>query len=239
MNLLCFAHRAEAEAFFVEKNFKPDQRLNNLYQETESGDFLLITGEGIFSSLQKVNTTLTTEPSISAIINLGVAGALSPKFNKFDLVSVRTSYLCETSEALPQFRSFPTQQITGLPPVDCMSSTQRIKNPQTKKYLSSFSEVIDRELWGIGYAAKEKKIPLVSIKVISDEESDVDFCQEVKENSFDLSKKLFNSYKYYILNDSSAFLRSDVASLILSLLTVPFGISIPTFCKPFLISSLV
>ena len=50
---------------------------------------------------------------------------------------------------------------------------------------------------------RKKKIPVVSIKVISDEESDLDFCQEVKENSFELSKKLLNSYKNYISNDSS------------------------------------
>jgi nucleoside phosphorylase len=195
MNLLCFAHRAEAEAFFVKNNYEPDDRLNNFYKDESNKTFLLITGEGPFNSLMRVSSALCLEKKIKKIINLGVSGALNSALKKLEAFSIRTSYFCESYDASPQFKSFPLHSISGLPEIDCITSTQRVKELKQKEHLSNFSDVIDRELWGIGLAAKEHKVKLYSIKVISDEKKDIDFCQDVKDSSYNLSLSLFNSYK--------------------------------------------
>ena len=201
MILLCFAHRAEAEAFFVEKDFCPDNRLKNFYKSSSGEEFLLITGEGPYSALSKISSVLSFEKTISKIINLGTAGALGNQYEKLDVFSIRTAYLAESSEALPQFKSFPLQVLEGLPKIDCITSTQRIKDPRLKHHLSSFADVVDRELWSIGFAAKESKIPLFAIKIISDATEDLNFCQDVKNSSFKLSSLLFQAYMKLFTNE--------------------------------------
>jgi len=203
MNLLCFAHRAEADCFFIEENLKADARLNDLYREDSDKYFVLITGEGHLNALYKVTSAISIEPRIKNVINLGVSGALNNDLKKFDVFSIRTSYFCEASEHNPQFKSFPINSINNLKSIDCITSTQRIKTENEKYHLKNFADTVDRELWGIGYAAKGKKIPVYSVKVISDEVKDLDFCQNVKESSYDYSIILYKTFnKYFNQNDS-------------------------------------
>lgn len=196
MQLLTFAHRGEARSFFDRLDLTPVHG-NTLYRFKEG--LLLITGEGIFESMNTVAKTITEFPSINKIINLGVAGALDSELTQNEIVQVRTAYL--ELEGKPQFHSFATENInTPFKTVDCLTSTRRILNRSTANELLPLAAIVDRELWAIARAVKEEKTPLISLKVISDlpAEETAEICQVVKDEADYYSNLLFDAWKSII-----------------------------------------
>lgn len=199
MQLLTFAHRGEARSFLDRLDLTPIHG-NTLYRFKEG--LLLITGEGLFEAMNAVAKTVTEFPSISKIINLGVAGALDSELTQNEIVQVRTVYL--ELEGKPQFHSFSTENIdTPFKTVDCLTSTRRILDQSTANELLPFAAIVDRELWAIARAVKEEKTPLISLKVISDlpSEETAEICQVVKDEVDHYSRLLFDAWKSIIDNE--------------------------------------
>lgn len=189
-NLLVFAHRKEAESFFENYDFKKiDFVFDNLF---ESQDFyLLISGEGLQNTTEKLATVLSSMgTNISLVCNLGVVGALNTKLKKMDIIEIRTVYAKPFEEV--EFKSFSTNSKSS---IDCISTNSRIFSKESKEKLAFYADVVDRELWAIGSVSNLFKKEFSSIKIISDEVNDENFCQTIIDESRAYSDKLF---KYFI-----------------------------------------
>lgn len=193
MKLLTFAHRGEALAFLAAENYKPVEFIFDGLLKSDS-HYLLITGEGTQSASEKTIATLTRfGEEIDEVLNLGVAGSLSQKIKKFDLVWVRTAY-AHHAERL-EFKSFTSQ--SKKTSVDCMTAFTRILHHDEKKKLALFADLVDRELWAIASAAHLFKKDYRALKIVSDDlsASEADICQFVKEEAPLYSEKLLAEYK--------------------------------------------
>lgn len=192
MELLVFAHRGEAQAFFNEWEFLPvDFHFTGLFKSSEH--YLLITGEGPKDASEKTVSVLAVfKDEISSVFNIGIAGSLTSKLKVHDHVWVRSSYAQNAKRC--EFKSFTTKFHQS---IDCMTVNTRVTTAEEKKVLSSFADIVDRELWSIASACHLFKIDLLALKLISDDLSSTEICQLVKEEAPALSKKLLAEYKNY------------------------------------------
>lgn len=192
MKLLTFAHRGEAQAFLAASSFRPvDFFFDGLLRSNET--FLLITGEGGQSASEKTISTLARfADEIDEVVNLGVAGSLTEKLKKYDLIWVRTAY-ANHAEKL-EFKSFSSQNEKSNH--DCITAFSRVLDETEKRKLSLFADMVDRELWAIASAAHLFKIPFRSLKIISDEMKapEADICKFVKEEAALYSEKLLSEF---------------------------------------------
>lgn len=207
MDLLVFAHRAEASAF-LSKDYKPflDLPFEGIYTDKKS--FILITGEGCGKAREKLSSLLAlTHKKIDSIINLGIAGLIGDKSNHplNSIVGVRSCY--REYNGTMEFKSFSADnKFFHKPVIDCISTSKRILSSEEKNNLSPFADLVDRELWGIGSAARLYKIPFSSYKlisdIVSDENSKDEFCQTIKGMAKLYSQKL---YEFYFSHNSVDF----------------------------------
>jgi hypothetical protein len=203
MILLTFAHKNEAQCFFEHFQFSPIQDQRNLWLEDTQQYGILITGEGQFESLNILSSLLAARKEITQIINLGVVGALNSRISNLQVLNIRTVYL--SLENQPQFKSFPLQPAEQFSVCDCLTSSKRILDTETRRKLSPIADVVDRELWSLAFASSKAKIPLLSLKVVSDgEQNDTkSICEEVKEQAPIFSKILLNSFLAYINQENN------------------------------------
>ena len=196
--LLIFAHRGEAQAFFNVWEFLPvNFYFTGLFKNKDH--YLLITGEGPKEASEKTVAVLSAfKPEISEVVNIGIAGSLAPKLKVGDLVWVRSSYAQNAERC--EFKSFTTKNHNN---IDCITAYSRVTTVEEKKTLSSFADIVDRELWSIASAAHLFRIELSALKLISDESDSTDICQLVKEEAPALSKKLFTEYQNYLKKQES------------------------------------
>lgn len=176
MYLITMAHLGEAlgviDKFKLEK-IKPD-----LYKNEAM--VLLLTGEGPFEAATKTALALGSF-EIKEVLNLGIAGTLSSELNVGDTVQVRSIYLI--NELRPHYKSFPSQDVG----FDCLTSFERILDPEKVKILRGLGHLVDREAWGVAYASKTAGIPFRSYKMISDIAGTQAACELVKEDVFNFS----------------------------------------------------
>jgi len=188
MDLLTFAHRGEAKAFFREFPFKPiNFAFEGLY--LSEGHYLLITGEGIQATSEKLSAVLGAFKEIESIFNLGVCGALDENFNEGEIHPIRTCYMEKNSKM--EFKSFSTPNIDGL---DCVSAHQRVLDTGYAKYLSYFAPLVDREVWAIGSVCSLFKKSFYSYKYISDNADGEEICQVVSVKAEKISEALLNYF---------------------------------------------
>ena len=196
MKLLTFAHRGEAQAFLAAFVFKPVEFFfDGLLKSDEY--YLLITGEGPHTASEKTITVLAKfNEEITEVLNIGVAGSLTNKLKKQDLVWVRTAY-AHHAERL-EFKSFSSLNPKDMKsPNDCMTAFSRMLSNEEKKKLSHFASLVDRELWAVASAANLFKIPFRALKIISDDltPTEADICKFVKEEAPLFSEKLLTEFK--------------------------------------------
>ena len=203
MELLTFAHFKEAEAFLKHlKSEKTASGFNGLFKTDQA--FLLITGEGLFSALNKTSAALTwlktQNSSITLVTNLGVAGALSEKIKSNEIYLIDTIY-AESKPFKMGFKSFTANETKQIiyKKTDCVSSFNRVLNKKHAHTLNCFACLVDRELWAIAYACSLYNISFRSFKLASDKPiadfNNSKICQMVIENAHIYSKKLFECYK--------------------------------------------
>lgn len=181
MHLITMAYLGEAQG--VIEKFKLTKIKPDLFKNEEM--VLLITGEGPFEAATKTALEIP-QHKITSIINLGIAGSLSEELRPFDFVPVRTIYLVQ--DLKPQFKTFQSED-KG---VDCLTSFERILDPEKARVLKGIAHIVDREAWGVAMAAKSAGIPMKSYKVISDMAGTSGACELVKETAEELSEKLAN-----------------------------------------------
>lgn len=179
MHLITMAHLGEAQG--VIETFKLKRTQNDLFQNEDM--LLLLTGEGPFEATASTAFILGKFPC-DEVINLGIAGTLSDDVKLGEIYPVRTHYLIQ--EMKPAFKSF-----TGNPQgIDCLTAFERILNPERAQSLKGLGHLVDREAWGVAYAAKEANVPFRSFKLISDKAGTLGACELIKDEAHDFSLKL-------------------------------------------------
>lgn len=199
VKLLIFAHRGEAQAFFNEWELLPvNFYFTGLFKNKDH--YVLITGEGPKEASEKTVAVLSSFKSeITEVINIGIAGSLTPKLKVGDHVWVRSSYAQNADRC--EFKSFTTKNHDN---IDCITAYSRVTTPEEKKILSNFADIVDRELWSIASAGHLFRVDVSALKLISDESDSTDICQLVKDEAPALSKKLFTEYSNYLVRQKAA-----------------------------------
>ena len=189
VKILIFAHRGEAQAFFNQWDLNPVSfYFSGLFKNKDF--FVLITGEGPKEASEKTVAVLSSfRDEIGSVVNIGIAGSLSPKLKVGDMAWVRSSYAQNAERC--EFKSYTTKHHTS---IDCITSYSRITTVEEKKTLSHFADLVDRELWSIASAAHLFKLDFLSLKLVSDDSDSSDFCQLVSDEAPALSKKLFDEF---------------------------------------------
>ena len=179
MHLITMAHMGEAQGVIETFNLK--RKNQNLFEGDEL--LLLLTGEGPFEAATLSALTLG-QHTITNVVNLGIAGSLSPDFKVGEIHPVRTLYLVQDGK--PAFKTF----VGNSDGLDCITSFERIMDPKKAERLLGMGQLVDREAWGVAYAAKTAGIPFTSYKLISDVAGTPGACELIKEEAFEFSMKL-------------------------------------------------
>ena len=173
------AHLGEAQGVIELFNLK---RISS--QVFEGKDLVcLITGEGPFEAAT-TTASLLGQKKYQSVINLGIAGSLSAELVIGSIHPVRSVYL--VIDGKPQFKSFKSLE-KGF---DCVTSFERILNPNKALPLSGIAKLVDREAWGVAMAAKTLSIPFQSYKLISDDAGSLGACEVVREKAEGWSQHL-------------------------------------------------
>ncbi len=189
MDLLIFAHRGEAQAFL--EHFPDFKSLKDSVYEN-SNFRLVICGEGMEKALTQTAFHLG-QRSFNRVFNLGITGALDPNLEFKKIYKVRTTYRAQDEKM--EFKSFSSDG-----ELDCITSNQRVYSPELARRYSHFADLVDREVWGIGYACNEFKVPFYSYKLVSDFASNEAACEEIKNQAKEFSYQLLNFFLNEDLN---------------------------------------
>jgi hypothetical protein len=184
MHLITFAHWPEARSFFDHFSPKRHAQYDWLYEFNRG--IMIITNEGIHEAISKTTLSLGLYPQITEIYNFGVAGTLDHSIPLHQIKEIRTVY---GFDSRPLFKSFTLQGTT-----DLVTSGERILSKEASSPLKSMGKLVDRELWGVVFAAKEGRHPLRSFKYISDMAGEVGACEVVKDLADKASFDLLNTY---------------------------------------------
>lgn len=187
--LFTFAHRGEAQLFLKKGGYKPIPfYFDSLYDN--GTNFLLITGEGLQKTTEKVAAVCAFYKSrIPQIINLGIAGSLSSELQLGEIYSVRTVYRED------EFHSFTSSEgLSSFSRFDCISALNRVVTDEKAEQLGYFAQIVDRELWAIGSCASLFKIPFRSYKLIADRAGSQTDCFDLKKRALSFSEKVYDYF---------------------------------------------
>ncbi len=162
--LLLFAHPPEAQAFL---SSAPWQKLPPLAAQYPriyrwGHNVLLITGQGPAQVIRAL-TLFFQHYQIRRLINLGIAGTLTPKFAVGEIVQVKELILAQNQAAIPLPCLHPT-----LPQVSLLS----VEQPQRYEHWAQQAEIVDCELASAVLLAGQQPGMLIqvgSIKLLSDD----------------------------------------------------------------------
>ena len=186
MILIHCAHRGEARAFIQQLSLK---RLSEEVLELYANDevILLVCGEGIYASLERVSAVLGKYPKITEVINYGICGILNESKAELDhIYSIKSVYAMD--EHGPVFQSYHSDK--GL---DCLTYHDRVTTSEVAAKLKPFAPLVDRELWAVARACSLHKIPFKSYKLTSDIAGTAE-CMDIKNKSDIYAQKLLEHY---------------------------------------------
>lgn len=197
MILLHFAHRGEAQSFISHFQLKPlEQPFNGLYGNDEI--LLLVSGEGIYASLEKIAAVLGYYSKVNEVINLGICGILDTQVAKLDTIySIGSIYYWSEGGAV--FHSYHSDGV-----LDCVTCFDRVTNKQLAQKLLPMAPLVDRELWGVSRASKLFGKKFKSYKLTSDIAGSTD-CMDIKYRALEFSQKLL---EYFITHHKRSELPS-------------------------------
>lgn len=179
MHLITAAHAGEAQSII--EFYGLERKSPSLY--TGATVSCLITGEGPFEASIRTSAALASG-QYTSVINIGICGTLSSECILGEIYPVRTSYL--VIEGKPQYKSFPAET-KGM---DLITTFERILHPEKAEILKGVGQLVDREAWGVGLAAKEHGVPFRCFKLVSDEAGTLGACEIVREKAAEYSQKL-------------------------------------------------
>jgi hypothetical protein len=188
--LLTFAHRGEAQSFLKEIPFQGvDFAFDGLFRH--QNQWLLITGEGLQNTSEKVAAVLGAHSEITDVWNFGVAGGLNTNLTKGQILPIRTCYAEQKGEMV--FKSFSSHFEDAT--TDLISCQERKLEKNQIDYLEGFASLVDREAWAIGSVCQLFKKKFYPLKLISDfPSSDQDICQVVKDQASEMSDQLYRAW---------------------------------------------
>lgn len=204
MRLLVFAHRGEAQSFLKYFKLTPHPRMQELYYNSQVA--ILICGEGIYNALYATSSALEILENITVIFNYGIVGCIDEKFEIGSVIEIKTVY------AQDEFKSFPLMSTHCEYKADCLTVKNRVTKIDEAQKLLPISNIVDRELWGIAFSAKNKNIPLVAIKVISDHISQASSCDFIKDNALVFSESLLQEFLNLLESESKSELCFETQS---------------------------
>ncbi|MCB0349066.1 MAG: hypothetical protein KDD37_09525 [Bdellovibrionales bacterium] len=186
MQILCFAHRLEASAFF---NHAPNKSITPYLFKADKY-YILITGEGMQSATEHLTEVLATTPEINAVINLGVAAGNPEQTELNHVYPIRTLYR-QRADLQMEFRSFTTQNKEAQ--FDVTSTETRIQSSEDANKIFQFSPILDREAWALASVSKRFKKDFFCFKYISDDATK-EACSQIKDIAEEISLTLLNAY---------------------------------------------
>ncbi len=164
--LLVFAHKGEAQAFLT--HFKagpirlPSLERVNLFESSEC--LILLTGEGKVEAHNKLKSVFPSLKQINFIINLGVAGALSPKLPLGSVALIQKIFALEERS----YECALTRTQGNWIAADLVTAEKRILDAKEALPLAQIAPLVDREAHGLAQAALALHLPFISLKVVSD-----------------------------------------------------------------------
>ena len=191
MLLLTIAHRGEAQEFIKRTFTQPvDYYFKGVYRD--GNDLLLLTEEGIESSILRVSSVLTYFGNkIDRVLNMGIAGALVPALQINQIYGIH-QVLRDRREGI-NYRSLSCKETHSK--TDCITVDRGVFEIEYVQFLRQKAQICDRELWGIGLTCDQYQIPFKSYKLISDYAGVDTDMKEIKSKASEYSKHLFDFYK--------------------------------------------
>jgi adenosylhomocysteine nucleosidase len=166
--------------FAVEAEFAPWRKLRELKSESRDGievfqasigranvDFV-VTGMGA-ENATKATVAATSQP-YSICIASGFAGGLSPKYKVGDILVAEAIQRLGKTEILQCSRDLAMTAYENQAKRAKMFLTveKPVANAAEKQQLSPFADAVDMESFAVLEVAKQKNLPAVAIRVISD-----------------------------------------------------------------------
>ena len=191
MLLLTMAHKNEAGIFIERKHTLPvDFTFPGLYRGEDQ--LLLLTGEGVTSTLKKVNTVCNYFGSkIQQVINLGIAGSLRSDLQLNQIYGIRKVFYepyLQTAE-----KTYTTSNDRAS--FDCITSFQPVLTPEYARNLAMFAQIVDRELWATAHICTTHNLPFYAYKLISDQAGEQTDQEIIRQQAREYSVHLFDFYK--------------------------------------------
>jgi len=187
MILLTFAHPGEAQAF-IKNGAGEECRFATMKAYRLEREWILITGEGIKNSTEKIPTFAKAfQDKITKIMNFGVSCALDTNLSAGGIYPIRNCYQEGLADPIPT--SDPNASI------DCITSHHRITDIDYGKKLLESAPIADMECWAQASIARNLNLPFYSYKIISDHLGDKDAVKKVKDIALQFSEDLYYYYK--------------------------------------------
>jgi len=193
MQLLTFAHRPEAQAFFAELELIGTQ-YPGFFTTADNHVALLITGEGTANAAENLSFILGRYPMVNKVLNFGVCAGIKSEFEIGKIYSIRTHYFFDGHEF--HFKSFTTSDLKAK--WDLVTSAKRVLDPAMATKISPVANLIDREGHSLNSVCQRFNLPYFSYKIISDHagllQTKTALCEMVKEQAPLWSQKLLDHY---------------------------------------------
>jgi adenosylhomocysteine nucleosidase len=166
--------------FAVEAEFAPWRKLRTLQPMTVKGmemfqaqigratvDFV-VTGMGMENARRGAEVAMAAPHTIC--IASGFSGSLKETHKVGDVLAARAVQLLDKSKTIECSRNlFWAACVNGAIQAKMFLTTDKvIATAEEKQRLSPFADAVDMESFAILLAAKEKKLPVVAIRVVSD-----------------------------------------------------------------------
>lgn len=192
MDLLVFAHKAEAQCFLNEKSISQySNQLPNLYYCDQYYSTFL--GQGIGTVTRNLTSSiLELSGKIERVINLGVAGGLSKNLNLNKICPIKS---CELESFELKNKPLFQLQTEGDQLFKCITTQKVVDTPAYAQYLNNYADLVDMELWGISAVCHQLKIPLSAYKIVSDYADQPTITKQVKERAHYFSMLLKKLYQ--------------------------------------------
>jgi nucleoside phosphorylase len=191
MLLITIAHKEEGNIFIERKQMLPVEfSFPGLYRGEEQ--LLLLTGEGVTSTLKKVHTVCEYfGGKIDRVINMGIAGSLRSDLQINQIYGIRKVFY-EPYLQNPE-KTYSTSNERAV--FDCITSFQAVKSNDYARQLAMFAQIVDRELWATAHICKSLNLPCTAYKLISDQAGDQTNQETIRQKAPEYSLHLFDFFK--------------------------------------------
>ncbi len=187
MQVLLFAHRAEASVFIRELQLVPSTNGANWYSSPKSKVALLLTGQGaenVEKTCQKYRAEINCA---SSLVNIGTCGRLS------DQRLADTFFISVAKKIGVQDFSLATPAPCSLS-YSCLTVDHPISSAKDRSDCGIYAPVVDMELYTLIQCLKHLNCPFYAIKTISDDATRALSRAELKEIAEYGSRRLFDFY---------------------------------------------